>query len=324
MRKPRHKRIPLIAGTVILGLLALLGYTFTPKAIDVSAYEAGALTFERGKDSNPSTLPDVTLSLIKCGKMMSKQVFVFRGGSVQRSYESGMAAVLVRHPNGSLLFDTGFGSNVDQHVKTIPLLMRAFTTYDKEIPAAVQLKEQGISAEDIRAIIISHSHWDHVSGLDGFPGVKVWLSNDEADYIKQLGSGELIKQMSDQVNLSPISFTVKQYENFQRSLDVFADGSIVLVPLPGHTPGSLGMFVNLRSGKRFFFIGDLTWAIEGVQIPAERPWVARTLVDYDDDGVRRSIVRVYELMNHYPDMVIVPAHDRRVHDRIASFPDQER
>ena len=163
-----------------------------------------------------------------------------------------------------------------------------------------------------------------MSGLDGLPGVNVWLSSDEAEYIKTLGSGELINQLTDKVNLSPISFTAKQYENFPRSLDVFADGTVVLVPLPGHTPGSLGMFVNLRSGKRFFFIGDLTWAIEGVQIPAERPWLARMLVDDDDDGVRRSIVRVHELMNRYPAMVIVPAHDRRVHDRIASFPDVER
>ena len=41
-------------------------------------------------------------------------------------------------------------------------------------------------------------------------------------------------------------------------MDLFDDGSVVFVPLPGHTGGSNGMFVNLRSGKRFFFMGDLT------------------------------------------------------------------
>src|SRR5437868_14538031 len=87
----------------------------------------------------------------------------------------------------------------------------------------------------------------------------------------------------------------KRYENFPRSLDVFVDGTIVLVPLPGHTPGSMGMFVNLHSGKRFFFIGDLTWALDGIQIPAERPWLSRALADDDPDDVRRSIVQVHEL-----------------------------
>jgi hypothetical protein len=84
------------------------------------------------------------------------------------------------------------------------------------------------------------------------------------------------------------------------------------------------MFANLRSGKRLLFIGDLTWAIEGVQLPAERPWISRKLVDYDEEGVRRSIVKVHELMSRYPDLIVVPAHDRRIHDKIANFPDAER
>ena len=148
MRKPLIRRILLVAGIVVLILLALIGYSFTAKTIDVSAYEAGAPTFERGKDSDPASLPEVTFSLIKCGKMMSKQVFVYRGGSLRQSYESGMAAVLVRHPSGALLFDTGFGSDVDRHIKTTPLLMRVLSTYDREVPAALQLKEQGVRVED--------------------------------------------------------------------------------------------------------------------------------------------------------------------------------
>jgi hypothetical protein len=84
------------------------------------------------------------------------------------------------------------------------------------------------------------------------------------------------------------------------------------------------MFVNLHSGKRFFFIGDLTWAIDGVTIPAERPWVARKLADVDEKVVRRSVVRVHELARKYPDLIVVPAHDRRIHDKIAQLPATER
>jgi glyoxylase-like metal-dependent hydrolase (beta-lactamase superfamily II) len=130
--------------------------------------------------------------------------------------------------------------------------------------------------------------------------------------------------MGDKLKLHTFELSGPPYENFDRSLDLFEDGSIVLVPLPGHTPGSIGMFVNLRSGKRLFFIGDLTWAIEGVQLPAERPWMSRKLVDRDEEGVRRSIVKVYGVMKRYPEMMIVPAHDRRIHDKIANFPEVER
>jgi glyoxylase-like metal-dependent hydrolase (beta-lactamase superfamily II) len=315
------KRILFAAFVIALALAALLVCSFLPRKLDVSAYSRGANAFNPRENASP---PDLTLSLIECGKMMSKQVFIYRGGRWSENYDSGMAAVLVRHPKGTFLFDTGFGANVDQHIKTIPSLMRGLTRYDKETSAASQLREHGIDPAGIRMAIISHSHWDHVSGLEDFPNAEAWLAKEEADYIESLPSRELIAQMRGQLKLHPFEIYGAAYENFDRSLDLFGDSSVVIVPLPGHTPGSIGMFVNLSSGKRFFFIGDLTWAIEGVRLPAERPWLARKLVDYDEEGVRRAIVKVHELLNRYPDLVVVPAHDRRVHDRIAGFPKVER
>ncbi|HYV06041.1 MAG TPA: MBL fold metallo-hydrolase [Blastocatellia bacterium] len=320
MRKGRIKRLLLWVGAAVLALLALLVYTFTPAKLDVAAYPAAVF---KSPELNLSTLPETSLSVIECGKMMSKQVFVFRGGHWSEDYESGMAAVLVRHPKGTLLFDTGFGANVDEHVKTIPTLMRRLTTYDKETSAAAQLKAHGFEPGEIKMAIISHSHWDHVSGLEDLPQAEAWFSREEIDDIPKLPASELIKQMSDKLELHALDLNGPPYENFDRSLDLYQDGSIVLVPLPGHTPGSIGMFVNLRSGKRFLFIGDLTWALEGIELPAERPWVSRKLVDRDETQVRASIVKVYQLSKRYPDLVVVPAHDRRVHNRIANFPDFE-
>jgi glyoxylase-like metal-dependent hydrolase (beta-lactamase superfamily II) len=173
-------------------------------------------------------------------------------------------------------------------------------------------------------VILSHSHWDHISGLEDFPQAEVWAARAEIDYIDRLPVGELVRRMKDKIRWKAIEFSDGAYENFDRSLDLFKDGSIVLVPLPGHTPGSLGMFVNLRSGKRFLFTGDLTWSVEGVEIPTERPWIARKLVDLDEEEVRRSIVKVHLLRQRYPELIVVPAHDRRVHDRLANFPAVER
>lgn len=315
-------RVLLCAGVVLLVLLALLAYSFAPGKIDVAAYEAGSMSFHPRENTNP--LPEVELSVIECGKMMSKQVFVYRGGSWSQNYDSGMAAVLVHHPKATFLFDTGFGTNVDQDIKSIPPLMQALTKYDKETSAAAQLREHGIDPAEIKMAIISHSHWDHASGLADFPNAEAWFSKEEASYIRTLPARELVKQMGEKLRIHPFEMSGPAYENFDRSLDLFDDGSIVLVPLPGHTPGSVGMFVNLRSGKRLLFIGDLTWAIEGVQLPAERPWMSRKLVDYNEEDVRRTIVKVHELMKRYPELIVVPAHDRRVHDKLANYPSVER
>lgn len=323
MRRRILLRSLLAFAVLLIIALGLLAYTFVPRTLDVQAYEADTTNFHPA-NLDAATLPNVQLSIIKCGKMISKQSFVYRGGSWKVTYESGMAAALIRHPKATFLFDTGFGANVDEHVQSIPFLMRKLTTYEKERPAAAQLAAEGINPESINMILISHSHWDHISGWEDFPGVEGWMTREEADYSRGLPDSELMKRMLGHVKLHELDLNGPPYENFDRSLDLFNDGSIVLVPLPGHTPGSMGMFVNLRSGKRFFFIGDLTWCREGVQLPAERPWMSRKLVDKDEEQVRHSIVRVHQLAKRYPDMVIVPAHDRRVHEQIANFPDAER
>ena len=317
------RRILLVAGLGLVLALGLLVYSFTPRTLDVRAYEGDTTTFHPA-NLDAAILPEVQLSIIKCGEMTSRQVFVYRGGSWGQTYRSGMAAALIRHPKATFLFDTGFGSNVDEQVRHIPFLMQKMTNYDKEKPAAVQLAAGGIRPEQINMILLSHSHWDHVSGWEDFPGVEGWMTREEVRYSQTLPESELMKRMLDHVKLRGLDLNGPPYENFERSLDLFGDGSIVLVPLPGHTPGSMGMFVNLHSGRRYFFIGDLTWSREAVALPAERPWMSRKLVDKDEAQVRHEIARVHELAKRYPEMIIVPAHDRRLHDQIANFPEAER
>ncbi len=314
------KRLLLSAVLLLLILFGSLAYSFIPMKLDVVSDDS----WVSPKKNDPAALPEVALSLLNTGKMSSRQVLAYRGGSWGSEYEYAMAAILVRHPQATFLFDAGFGTNVDEHIKTIPALMQVLSSYAKAPPAITQLQQHGITADQIKMIIISHSHWDHISGLEDFPGVEVWMPRAEVEFIHQQPQSELSQQMIAKLKLRPIDFTSGPYENFDRSLDLFSDGSVVLVPLPGHTPGSTGMFVNLQSGKRFLFIGDLTWALDGVLLPAERPWLARRLVDYDEAQLRRSIVKVHRLAQQDPDLIVVPAHDRRVHDRIANFPNLER
>ncbi|MBS1790811.1 MAG: MBL fold metallo-hydrolase [Acidobacteria bacterium] len=315
-------RLLKLVGLAVILLLALLAYTFLPMKLDVNATQDNN-SFATSQP-NAATLPEVKLSLMKAGKMTSQQSFSWRGGKWGVTYESGMAAVLVEHPKMSFLYDAGFGANVDAHATAMPWLMKKLANYVKEVPAAEQLRQNGIPPETIKTIFISHSHWDHISGLEDFPGAEVRMPGAELDFIRAHKMPGLIDQMIDKLNVKTFEFTDGPYENFDRSLDLFGDGSVVFVPLPGHTDGSNGMFVNLRSGKRFLFTGDLTWALEGFQLPAERPWMARKLVDYDEAEVRRSIVKVHLLMQKYPNLIVVPAHDRRAHDRVANLPNFEQ
>jgi glyoxylase-like metal-dependent hydrolase (beta-lactamase superfamily II) len=98
----------------------------------------------------------------------------------------------------------------------------------------------------------------------------------------------------------------------------------VLVKLPGHTEGSIGMFVNLKSGKRYFFTGDLTWAAEAFIGPSEKHAIPRKKVDGDREKVKETIVLIHHLINMKPEIEIIPAHDYNAQKTIAHFPEIEK
>src|SRR5262249_54312933 len=110
-----------ITSIIIIGLLALLAYTFLPMKLDVPGDQTLAPASAPDKP-DPARLPVVRLSILKTGKSPAKQSFAYRGGSWSGPYENGMAAILVRHPQASFLIDAGFGANVDQHWKEAPWL----------------------------------------------------------------------------------------------------------------------------------------------------------------------------------------------------------
>src|SRR6185436_11282281 len=107
----------------------------------------------------------------------------YRGGSLTEERVFGMGGILVQHPKGTLLFDTGFGSAVDEQFKATPWLMQQTARYEKEPTVAAQLQQAGIAQSSLAGIVLTHAHWDHVSGLVDLPAVPVFVPQAELDFI---------------------------------------------------------------------------------------------------------------------------------------------
>lgn len=298
----------------LLALFAAVAYTFLPVRLDTPPAAARPL---------PAAEPPAAmrLSALPTGVMRASEMFAYRGGSPLEPYVSGMAAILVQHPDGDLLIDAGFGRDVDAHFLTTPFLMQNLAEYEKGVPARDQLDAQGYDVSRLRGILITHAHWDHVSGVPDFPDTPVWLPREEREFIRSDDPAAALAHGFENVDYRILEFGDGPYFGFPDSRDVYGDGSVVAVPMPGHTPGHIGVFATLPSGTRYLFVGDLVWMREGLTRPAERPFIARRLVDHDPAEVRAAIRQVNILLRTHPDLIAVPAHDQRVLETIPAYPD---
>ena len=295
---------------VVIGIaIAALGWTFT--ADNLTVPPASALTMPPAM-----TTQGVEIKAILAGKMLSRAGMAYRGGSLTEERVFGMGGILVQHPKGTLLFDTGFGSAVDEQFKTTPFLMQSTARYEKEATVAAQLQSAGIALPSLTGVVLTHAHWDHVSGLVDLPDVPVFVPQAELDFINSGDPATTVARQIGTKNYKVYEFDGGPYLGFDRSHDFFGDGAVVIVPAPGHTPGSIFAFITTSAGQRYVLIGDTAWQSEGVDLPAEKPWLSRMLVDNDPEGVRALLVKLHQLKQAMPDLIVVPAHDRRVWEKL--------
>lgn len=262
----------------------------------------------------PTASPPAGMSIaaIAAGEVKDRAIFAFRGGRWSDRRTFSMGGILVRHPRGMLLFDTGYGSRIDAHVASLDFMARLTARYTKGQPVAAQLRAAGIEPKQLQAVVLTHAHWDHVSGLDDLRELPVWVTRPELDFIHDGGRATALARSFGALHYVPFDFPNGPYLGFRHSRDVYGDGSVVLVPAFGHTPGSIIAFIALPNGARYALVGDLVWQKEGIELPAERPWPVRLLVDSNSAQVRELIVHVRQIVDRIPSLVIVPAHDARV------------
>lgn len=292
---------------LLLALLALLHvWMFWPVRLAIASLPDSVVL-------PPATPPaGLRLYALPTGTLHSRALFAFRGGSPFEARDFGMNAYLVRHPRGDLLIDTGLGEDVAAQFARLPWLMRSTTRYTAGTPAAAQLRAGGVAPAQLAGVILTHAHWDHVSGLPDLAGAPVWVNAVESRFI---ASGDRMSELAasfPDVPYRTYAFDSGPYLGYASSHDVWGDGSVVLVPAGGHTPGSVLVFVTLPDAQRWAFIGDIAWQLEGIERPAERPWISRMLVDHDAGTVRAQLSHLAALRQRFPTEIhFVPAHDLR-------------
>jgi N-acyl homoserine lactone hydrolase len=81
------------------------------------------------------------------------------------------------------------------------------------------------------------------------------------------------------------------------------------VPLRGHTPGSVGIFVNLSPNRRLFYVGDAVDDARGFEDRLGKSLVLRDS-DNDETLANQIVAKLSDLHEKRPELAIIPAHGR--------------
>jgi glyoxylase-like metal-dependent hydrolase (beta-lactamase superfamily II) len=232
---------------------------------------------------------------------------------------------LIHHPTrGPILFDTGYSPRFLEATRPFPERLYAWVTpitIDPTRTALAQLEARGIRGKDITHVIVSHFHADHVAGLSDFPTARlVYLERALRSFLPlgrvrgtaagflrallptDLEARALVPRLeSESVRLPP------ECAPFHYGIDLFGDGSILLVELPGHVEGQLGAFLRAADGSLDFLVADACWTSESVrhrQLP--HPITQALFSSYALYGT--TLGRIADLAERAPEIRIVPAH----------------
>ena len=225
-------------------------------------------------------------------------------------------AYVIDHAHGLVLFDTGQdrSSVTDSHyfpggVKGFLYGRLARFQIAPQETLVARLEALGHRASDVRLAILSHLHQDHIGGIRYLPEAEVIVADAEWRAMERPRS-ELNGFLRRHIELPGVRFRRLGFTPtddptlapFTSAYDVMGDGSLMLVPVPGNTPGSIALLVRRPDKAPLLMVGDLTY--EAALLEAGRiPGVGVKA------GLRASSSLVLRLKERFPDLVILPAHD---------------
>lgn len=254
--------------------------------------------------ASPKTTDENSLKVyaLDCGHILFKDFAIFSDAGEYDGKERELSdmCVLVRHPKGNLLWDTGLPkTDTDKKVKD------GYAHYVTTTIEA-QLAQIDLKPEDINYVSISHAHFDHTGNLNDF-GQATWLLQDK----------ELAYGLSTPTPFGVLPETFSKYKTAKTKMlngdyDVFGDGVVRFFRAPGHTPGHQVMLVKLKSGN-ILFSGDLYHQEESFKrniVPSFNNDRADTLASSD---------RIHKLLKHY-DAKLVVQHDKKDFEALPKFP----
>lgn len=275
----------------------------------------------------------VACHVLDTGHCLAREAMLIRGGSRQTIACHSLVA-LIEHPrHGWGLWDTGYAPRILAETERWPFRLYRHVTplrLRPELALPAQLPRWGLAPADIRWIILSHLHADHIAGLLDFPNAEVVLTAAAYEGVVGLrGWRALARAFIPNLLPADLAGRARLVREFAGpplpglgpTYDVFGDGALQLVMLPGHGRGQVGLFAHTAE-RRILFAADAAWVSRSIR-ERRLPHPLTYLFIDDRRALRQSLDRLHAFAQQCPDVTIVPTHCPEAYARevIGASPD---
>jgi N-acyl homoserine lactone hydrolase len=171
-----------------------------------------------------------------------------------------------------------------------------------------QLEKIGVKPEEIDIVILTHLHWDHVGEVTKFPNAEFIASHVELRFALDPIPALYVAYEAPQIGMEPIFLQVmERLKTVEMKEQEIVDG-VRVIPLPGHTPGHLGVVVDTEDGP-YVIVGDaapqwgnlegspeekLPYLMSGIYTDMEAMWKSFERIDDIVKGDYRKVIPGHE------------------------------
>ena len=215
----------------------------------------------------------VKIHVLHCGKVLVDEALPFSNNSRNPLAYTGMlrskkhrvwlpvSAYLIEHPKGKVLVDTGWGAGVRENPEKelgFTVCFASFPSLPQGQLVSEQLSELGIAPSDLDYVFLTHLDADHAGGLKAVRDAKNIIANEE-----ELKTADrkfrYVPRMWEGVPVQAVRMTSSEFGPCRLSFDLFDDGTVLLVWLPGHSDGMTGVLIQ-NNGRFVLLAADCGYA----------------------------------------------------------------
>jgi N-acyl homoserine lactone hydrolase len=246
----------------------------------------------------------VRLSAFECGRLVQPDLGRFNDTMLfageRREFAAG--CFIVRHPKGVLLWDTGLSAE---------MAARAPDRMTAGQPIAERLKALGLSPADVTHVGISHYHADHTGGARAFPDANLLIGAKDWAAVQAMAGDD-----PQRAALKPWTDGPAKVTPVTGDRDVFGDGSVMMLTMPGHTPGHSALLVRTARNGAVLISGDQYHFRENRPVrgvPTFNASRAETLASHDRfEGIAKNL-KARVVIQHDPrDLAALPAFPKEL------------